>query len=115
MKQELPERYFYQKKDIAKIGQILKGIIPKQNTEDKTYRQIKNAWRHIVGEEVCKDTEIVGLKSGILFVHAESSAVIHHLTNFEKHAIIEGINNILGTKSIEDIRFKTGILYEGRK
>lgn len=115
MKQELPERYFYQKKDIAKIGQILKGIIPKKNTEDKIYQQVKNAWRHIVGEEVCKHTKIVGLKGGILYVHAESTTVIHHLTNFEKHAIIDGINNILETKHIEDIRFKTGILYEGRK
>jgi hypothetical protein len=115
MKEELPERYFYQKRKIVKIGQILKNILPKKNIEDKTYQQVKNAWRHIVGEEVCKDTKIVGLKSGILFVHAESTTVIHHLTNFEKHAIIEGINNILGTKYIEDIRFKTGILYEGRK
>lgn len=115
MKEELPERYFYQKKQIAKIGQILKGILPKRNFEDKTYQKVKNAWRDIVGEDVYKSTEIAGLKNGILYINAESATMIHHLTNFEKHAIIDRINNMLGTKYIEDIRFRTGILHEGRK
>jgi len=44
-----------------------------------------------------------------MYVNAESSAMIHHLTNFEKYAIIHKINNIIGSKYIEDIRFKVGI------
>lgn len=110
MKEELPERYFSNRNKIAKIGQLLKDVLPRRNNADKTYGQVKNAWQHIVGDEVCKCTEITGLKNGVLYVSVESTVLIHHLTNFERHAIIARINEIMGTKCIEDIRFKAGKL-----
>ena len=108
--EELPERYFYNRNKIVSIGQVLKDVLPKRNIADKTYNRVKSAWQHIVGDEVCKCTDITGLKNGVLYVSAESTVLIHHLTNFEKHAIITRINEIIGTKCIEDIRFKAGML-----
>ncbi|NUO08253.1 MAG: DUF721 domain-containing protein [Candidatus Brocadia sp.] len=114
MRGELPERYFYNRSKIIQIGQVLKDILPKRNATDKTFQQIRNAWHHIVGDDVCKCTDITSLKNGVLYVGVESTALIHHLTNFERHAIIARINEIMGMKCIEDIRFKAGMV-DGRK
>lgn len=108
MMEELPERYFYEKNRVVKIGQVLKDMIPRRNVLDKTYTQVKNAWRQIVGEDVYKCSSITGIKNRVLYVNVESTVLIHHLTNFEKNAIIARINEIMGTESIEDIRFKVG-------
>lgn len=107
MKEELPERYFFSKKKVLKIGQILKDTFPKKYN-NRTYQRVKNAWDSVVGHEVCQTTKITGLKNGILYVVVESSVMIHYLTNFEKTVIIEAINTILETKYIEDIHFKVG-------
>ncbi|MFN3533508.1 MAG: DUF721 domain-containing protein [Candidatus Brocadia sp.] len=112
--EELPERYFYNRNKIVRIGQILKDVVPRRVVIDRTYNKVRGAWQRIVGEDVCKSAVITGLKNRVLYVNVESAALIHHLTNFEKHAIIARINEIIGTKCIEDIRFKIGMVDEGR-
>lgn len=110
MKEELPERYFRSKNRIVRLGQLLKEAFPKKSLLiDKNCQKVMSIWREVVGNEIYKSTRIAGIKNGIMYVNAESSAMIHHLTNFEKYAIIHKINNIIGTKYIEDIRFKAGV------
>jgi hypothetical protein len=109
-KEELPERYFFNKNKTVRIGQVLKDVLPKRNAASKIYCQVRDAWQYILGDEVCKCTEITNLKGGVLYVSVESPVLIHHLTNFEKHAIIARINEIIGMKCIEDIRFRAGML-----
>lgn len=113
---EMPERYFYNRNKVLSIGQVLKDVFPKRFGPDKTYHKVKEVWQNIVGEEICQCTEITGLKRGVLYVSVESAVLIHHLTNFEKDAIISRINDLMGTRYIEDIRFKTGMVNDdGRR
>ena len=106
MREELPERYFSNKNKAVRLGQLLKETFPKKSLIDKTFQKVMSVWSEVVGNEVYKSTKITGIKNGIMYVGVESSAMIHHLTNFEKYAIIHKINNIIGFKYIEDIRFK---------
>jgi predicted nucleic acid-binding Zn ribbon protein len=106
---ELPERYFTNKNRVVRIGQLLKEAFPKKTLVDKNCQKVMSIWSEVVGNEIYKSARITGIKNGIMYVNAESSAMIHYLTNFEKYAIIHKINNILGSKYIEDIRFKVGI------
>ncbi|MEP9412159.1 MAG: DUF721 domain-containing protein [Candidatus Brocadia sp.] len=115
MAEELPERYFYNRIRAVQIGQILKDIVPRRSFAGSTFNKVRDAWRCIVGEDVCRYTVVKGFKKGVLYVNVESMALVHHLTNFEKHAIIARINEIMGAKCIEDIRFKAGIVDEGRR
>lgn len=108
----MPDRYFYNKNRVVKLGQLLKGVIPKGNKRNNV---IRDAWRKAVGEEICSNTEITEVKNFVLYVNVESSALIHHLTNFEKTAIIDRINTIMGAKSIGDIRFKLGTLNKNER
>ena len=112
---EMPERYFYNRKKVLSIGQVLKDVFPKRFGADKTYHKVKDAWKDVVGEEICQCTEITGLKRGVLYVSVESTVLIHHLTNFEKDAIISGINDLMSTRCIEDIRFKVGMVNDDRR
>jgi len=114
LKQEMPDRYFYNKNKVVKLGQLLKGVIPK-GMGNKRNNVVRDAWRKAVGEEICSNTEITEVKNCVLYVNVESSALIHHLTNFEKIAIINKINTIMGAKSIGDIRFKLGTLNKNER
>lgn len=109
MAEELPERYFYNRVRAVRIGQILKDIVPRRGFADRTFSRVRDAWQSVVGEDVCRYAVVKALKKGVLYVNVESTALVHHLTNFEKHAIIARINEIMGAKCIEDIRFKAGI------
>ena len=109
MKEELPERYFTNKKKVVRLGQLLKEAFPKKSLIDKNRQKVMRVWSEIVGNEIYKNARITGIKNGIMYVNVESSAMIHHLTNFEKYAIIHKINTLLGFKYIEDVRFKVGV------
>ena len=111
--EELPDRFFFDRNKTIKISQILKDAFPRKRIADKIHQKVKSAWREVVGNEICQSTEVIELKNGILYVHVESPALIHHLTNFEKYAIIIGLNNLIGSKCIEDIRFKAGNINNG--
>jgi len=106
---ELPESYFTNKKKVVRLGQLLKEAFPKKSLIDKNCQKVMSVWSEVVGSEIYKSTRITGIKNGIMYVVVESSVMIHHLTNFEKYAIICKINNVMGMKYIEDIRFKAGV------
>lgn len=114
LKQELPDRYFFNKNRTVKLAQLLKGIIPRGKGSKKN-NVVRDAWLQTVGEEVYSNTEITELKNNVLYVNVESSTLIHHLTNFEKIAIIDKLNNIMGAKSIGDIRFKVGTVNKNER
>ncbi|MCR4321737.1 MAG: DUF721 domain-containing protein [Candidatus Brocadiaceae bacterium] len=107
--EELPERYFDSKNKVVRLGQLLKQAFPKKKSIDKNCQKVMSVWSEVVGNEIYKSTKITGIKNGIMRVNVESSTMIHYLTNFEKYAIIHKINNVMGMKYIEDIRFKTGV------
>jgi hypothetical protein len=110
MRDELPERYFYTKNRVVKIGQVLKAAFPKRGSLEKTCQHLKEIWKQVVDDDVYRSTAITGFKRGILYVNVESSVMIHYLTNFKRNAIVVKMNKTIGTKYIEDIRFKIGVL-----
>ncbi len=110
MRDELPERYFYHRKKISSIGQLLKNALPKKSFINSSQQGVIKAWKEAVTETVYQSTKITGIKNGMLYVNVESSAMIHYLTNFEKRAIISKINKAVGSKYIEDICFRAGTI-----
>ncbi|MBW7898456.1 hypothetical protein B188_13320 [Candidatus Brocadiaceae bacterium B188] len=112
---DLPERFFFDKRGVVSVGQVLKGLFPKRGNGDKLCQEVRNVWKDIVGDEIYRCTEVIDLKKGVLFVNVESTALIHHLTNFEKAAIIAKVNKLTRVEYLSDIRFKVGILNDGRR
>ena len=112
---EMPDRYFRDKRSVMKIGQLLKGVLPKRSASDRTLQKLRDAWRQVVGEEVFRMTKVLMLKCRVLQIGVESAVMIHYLTSFERNAIITQINDITGEKSVEDIKFRVGMQGDGGK
>ena len=108
MREELPDRYFYSRGKVVPLGQLLADVLAKRNSVDKNYQKVKNVWQQVVSSEAYRNTEIVGMRNGILYVSVESTAMFHHLANFERDAIVTKINKTVGVGCIRDIRFRAG-------
>ena len=108
MREELPDRYFYSRGKVVPLGQLLAGVLAKGKSVDKNYQKVKDAWQQVVRNEVYRNTEIIGMRNEILYVRVESTAMLHHLANFERHAIVAKINETVGVRCIRDIRFRAG-------
>ena len=83
----------------------------------KTYRQESDGeliqawhiWDDIVGDIIAQNAKPVAFKGRVLLVHVSSSTWIHQL-QFLKAEMIEKLNNALGKKLIDDLKFKIGPL-----
>ncbi|RMF54625.1 MAG: DUF721 domain-containing protein [Calditrichaeota bacterium] len=61
-------------------------------------------WDSTVGKEIARHTEPMKVNQGILFVKVDNDAWRNELT-FLKHEIIQKLNEKLGKKTIEEIKF----------
>jgi hypothetical protein len=66
-------------------------------------------WPEIVGAEIAKHSCPTKIEYGIIVVTVANSAWCHHLSMM-KHNIIAKVNNFIGEKLINDIRFQAGNL-----
>ncbi len=61
-------------------------------------------WDMVVGKEISEKTEPFKVVKGILFVKV-NDAVWRNELQFFKHEIIQKLNNKIGKKIVEDIKF----------
>ena len=108
MREELPDRYFYGRGKVVPLGQLLESVLAKGKSVSKDYQKVQDAWQQVVRNEVYRNTEIIGMRNGILYVRVESTAMLHHLVNFERHTTVTRINETVGVGCIRDIRFRAG-------
>jgi len=96
------------RKEFVHIGNIIDKVVKNYRLEsDGELSQIWSIWDGLVGEAIAKNTQPAAFKGKLLLVHVTSSTWIHQLQFFKKE-IITKINNALGKKLIEEIKFKIG-------
>ncbi len=104
---DLPDRFYLQTNRINRLSAALKEFVKGSNLEKAfKHREILNLWQEITGEEVSKHTRIVGLKRSCLFVEVDSSARLHHLTNYCKDDILRELQARYKNTFITSIQFK---------
>ena len=74
---------------------------------------LKAEWEKIVGK-ICEKCQPDYIKDKILYIRAESTFFIHHLT-LEKAKYIKTINNYFDEEVVKDIVIRTGKLDENRE
>ncbi|MGR3311477.1 MAG: DUF721 domain-containing protein [Candidatus Brocadiales bacterium] len=106
-REELPDRFYIQPSRINRLSVVLKKFV-KEKALAKAFkhREILNLWQKITGEEVFRHTRIVGLRRSCLFVEVDSSARLHHLTNFCKEDILRELQAQYKNTFITSIKFK---------
>ena len=72
-----------------------------------------SCWPSVVGERIARETQLLGIKGGKLFLYVEK-AVWRNELNFMKQDIIYRLNHAVGASLIRDIIFSTkkGANYE---
>lgn len=70
-------------------------------------QQILESWPEIVGVEIAKHSQALGLRDGVLWVRAESSVWAQELSLLRPR-IREELEKKLGEGSVKDLRFHTG-------
>ena len=64
-----------------------------------------NRWNEIMGEQIAKASNAVGIKKGVLHVHVQSGPWRNELT-IRKKEIIDKINASIESDIVRDIKFQ---------
>ena len=90
------------------IGTIIGDVLKTYRREaDGELINVWHVWNGIVGDAIAQNTKPAAFKGRILLVHVSSSTWIHQL-HFLKAEMIDNLNNALGKKMIDDLKFKIG-------
>ncbi len=88
------------------IDSVLHELIGSLGIESKLQEyDAVNRWNEIMGEQIAKASNALGIKQGILHVHVKTSAWRNELT-MRKKEIIEKINASIGSDIVKDIKFQ---------
>ena len=94
--------------NLQKLGNILQGILKKQNiTIDSEEQRLLVIWNSAVGLQISAHTRPEKLKRNTLFVKVSSSVWMHQL-HILKSDIIEKINTLLGKELVKNVHFFIG-------
>ncbi len=93
---------------IVHIGNIINRVLKTYRYEsDEDLAQVWSLWDSAVGETISKNTKPSAFKGKLLLVNVASSTWMHQL-QFLKKNIIKKINDSLGKRLVEEIKFKIG-------
>jgi predicted nucleic acid-binding Zn ribbon protein len=85
------------------IAEALSDYIKEMNFEGKIKEiGVINSWESIVGKSIAIHTKKLYIKSGVLYVHLNSSVVRNEL-HMLKRPLIQKINEKAGSEVINDI------------
>ena len=92
------------------IGPILETILDRYREKSGGgILHLIQSWEKVVGPPIADNAKPFAVKGSLLLVHVSSSVWMHQL-RFLKADLLEKLNQDLGGKRIEDIKFKIGPL-----
>lgn len=90
-----------------KIGDLLGLILAKYGYGQSARRvALEKAWDEVADERTRLHTRLGSMKRGVLEVLVDSASLLADLEGFEKHALLEGLKERLGSKEISGLRFR---------
>ena len=96
------------KRKPEKVNSILEKVLGSLNLGIKMKQyQIWEVWDSVVGEPIARQAQPLKIRNMILWVTVSSSTWMQQL-EFMKRQIIDRLNERIGEKVINDIRFRIG-------
>ena len=90
------------------IGPIMKTVISEfYKKSDQGLLKIYAAWKETVDEAVAENSKPAAMKGKVLIINVSSSIWMHELY-FLKNDLVQKINQSLGEKLVEELKFKIG-------
>ena len=89
------------------IGEILAGILQKDQSETETLPGILiERWPMVAGEQLAKHSTPAHLKNGILYLYADHPGWLTELRRVPKGQLLKKIASIPDIPKIKDLRFQ---------
>lgn len=88
------------------IGDVLRNC---HGGEGQNAHAVWGFWDRVVGETMARNAQPAAFKQRMLLVHVSSSVWLQEM-HFRKTELIERLNLAAGSRVVEDIRFKIGLL-----
>jgi predicted nucleic acid-binding Zn ribbon protein len=92
-----------------KIADVLGRLFTSRGWGRKNDRmRLESAWEDAVGEELLKNTRVLGLKRGVLEIDVKNAVLMSELTQFHKRGLLAKLRKTLAGVTLTDIRFRAG-------
>jgi hypothetical protein len=93
-----------------KIADILGRLFTSRGWGRKNERmRLETAWVEAAGEQLIKDTRLMGIKRGVMEIEVRNAVLIQELTQFHKRGLLGKLRKSLPGVTLTDIKFRAGV------
>ena len=68
--------------------------------------RLESAWAAAAGEELLKDTAVLGMRRGVLEVAVRNATLMAELTNFHKRTLLTKLRAAMPGVTLTDLKFR---------
>ena len=68
--------------------------------------RLESAWAAAAGEEVLKDTAVLGMRRGVLEIAVRNATLMSELTNFHKRTLLTKLRAAMPGVTLTDLKFR---------
>lgn len=100
--------YKNKKRNIRKLSDVFNDIgLPKAAKKKRLIdREIIEIWSKHIDQDIRDHGNVTGVRDGVITVEVDSTAWLHHLSNFCKCEILDVFQNKSSKIYIDDVKFK---------
>ncbi len=93
-----------------KIGDVLGRLFTSRGWGRKNDRlRLESAWADVAGEELLKNTRVLGVKRGVMEVEVRNAVLMSELTQFHKRGLLTKLRKAMPGVTLTDIKFRAGV------
>src|SRR6516165_6521801 len=93
-----------------KISDVLGRLFTSRGWGRKNDRlRLEAAWAAAAGDELLKNTRVLGMKRGVLEVEVRNAVLLSELTQFHKRGLLSKLRKALTGVTLTDIKFRAGV------
>ncbi len=68
--------------------------------------RLESAWADVAGAELVKDTQVLGMKRGVLEIAVRNAVLVAELTQFHKRGLLAKLRTAMPGVTLTDIKFR---------
>ena len=92
-----------------KLADVLGRLFTSRGWGRKSDRlRLEAAWTDAAGEQLVKDTRLLGLKRGVMEVEVRNAVLLQELTQFHKRGLLAKLRKSLTGVTLTDLKFRAG-------
>jgi predicted nucleic acid-binding Zn ribbon protein len=91
------------------LGDILGELfVAKGLARSQAVGELEAAWAEVLGPAAARQTQVAGLRHGVLTIYVAHPALLEELAAFRKPALLDALRRALPATRLTDLRFRVG-------